>query len=825
MISDNAGLCSERYWCGHPSVEMVDGRIYFYTPEESLRRLKLFRDNTYFAPKVNAGAKLSKNLKWDNINGDDSNGKMTLLSEKELCEFLMGQQGCTSWSAKNTGVELIKTLYSPSTPSYFCLLFCYVETVYSLFHALFNKPYNPLEPNKCCLHIVENLTAELSSNDIPLNMRLIPPQKNSKCSFDYHEPHITGFHNTTTNVLENFHVTNSDSKRSLTIPDKTYTIDELPECALSANECSHSDKVTNIPTSYSQKSLEFVSDKLEKNDEAFENVQSLYNESQYYTRYFPFSENYRTMSYDCSLNKEKNDILQEFKESRCQMTYRRKPLIRSKSQPLYKSYSTSEFAMKSTPTRYSNETLTDFHKLNYKSSLLQSDIEQLQSDNVSQSAKEVVAETSAYHWVSPFFLINRYESTAYCGVCLEKIFLSSAVSAINFPNNNNILIKVYKSLTSTVHTNRVKNVLVNVLCGHTFHGECLLNWFDATCPYCRYQQYPCKPSSCDICGQCRDIKMCLICGFLGCDSINPSDRSFFPTMNRFLEDHHGALFREATTFHAYQHFVDFHHVYAIEIETQRVWDFSRKLYVHRLLQSRTDGKLVEFCPPTLNIQTETKNLSSFSLNNTHSQRERQSCTPFEEGDMTDANHVSYALSEDFNTRLSQKLNEQQDYFSELLQDMNIIFDDIDKDIDTRQKTLREEIRSVKQELHHLNDMLKLEEAKEYDLLREKKTLITEKGNLLSLNNQLTKKFQKLQKGHSHNLECQIKKTNDDNQRLQELNLEIQSLEFHIKTQEELVRTGFIQPTSLILSYSRIKLVFPKKKKKDFVNNMVFNPFM
>ena len=39
------------------------------------------------------------------------------------------------------------------------------------------------------------------------------------------------------------------------------------------------------------------------------------------------------------------------------------------------------------------------------------------------------------------------------------------------------------------------------------------------------------------------------------------------------------------------------HVYAMEITTKKVWDFSRENYVYRLLQNGTDGKLVELQEP------------------------------------------------------------------------------------------------------------------------------------------------------------------------------------------------------------------------------------
>ena len=46
--------------------------------------------------------------------------------------------------------------------------------------------------------------------------------------------------------------------------------------------------------------------------------------------------------------------------------------------------------------------------------------------------------------------------------------------------------------------------------------------------------------------------------------------------------------------HSYDHYIDSKHVYAMEIESKKVWDFSKENYVNRLIQNEIDGKLVEF---------------------------------------------------------------------------------------------------------------------------------------------------------------------------------------------------------------------------------------
>lgn len=61
--------------------------------------------------------------------------------------------------------------------------------------------------------------------------------------------------------------------------------------------------------------------------------------------------------------------------------------------------------------------------------------------------------------------------------------------------------------------------------------------------------------------------MCLLCGHVGCGRY----------AGRHAADHYEQSF----------------HLYAMELETQRVWDYAGDAYVHRLIQNRSDGKLVE----------------------------------------------------------------------------------------------------------------------------------------------------------------------------------------------------------------------------------------
>jgi hypothetical protein len=49
----------------------------------------------------------------------------------------------------------------------------------------------------------------------------------------------------------------------------------------------------------------------------------------------------------------------------------------------------------------------------------------------------------------------------------------------------------------------------------------------------------------------------------------------------------------------------------MEIETKKVWDFSKENYVNRLIQNEIDGKMVEFNPPEELEDQEEHQISSF----------------------------------------------------------------------------------------------------------------------------------------------------------------------------------------------------------------------
>lgn len=114
------------------------------------------------------------------------------------------------------------------------------------------------------------------------------------------------------------------------------------------------------------------------------------------------------------------------------------------------------------------------------------------------------------------------------------------------------------------------------LCNHSFHCSCLAQWnSDSSCPVCRYTLQKGvqdeQTNKCDDCDTSDSLWICLICGHVGC--------------SRYRQ------------MHAQEHWKQTGHTYSLELDSQRVWDYAGDGYVHRLIQNKTDGKVVELPSP------------------------------------------------------------------------------------------------------------------------------------------------------------------------------------------------------------------------------------
>ncbi|KFK42440.1 hypothetical protein AALP_AA2G256700 [Arabis alpina] len=169
--------------------------------------------------------------------------------------------------------------------------------------------------------------------------------------------------------------------------------------------------------------------------------------------------------------------------------------------------------------------------------------------------------------------------------------------------------------------------ILTTMCNHSFHCSCISNWPDSSCPVCRYCQQQPENSVCCVCQTTENLWMCVICGVVGCGRYKGG--------------------------HARRHWEETEHCYSLELETQRVWDYAGDNYVHRLIQSKTDGKLVEL--------------------NSHGSLSKDGCGSFECSDsgMSDAllnSKVDMIISE-YNELLQAQLENQKQYFEKLLQNV------------------------------------------------------------------------------------------------------------------------------------------------------------
>ena len=107
--------------------------------------------------------------------------------------------------------------------------------------------------------------------------------------------------------------------------------------------------------------------------------------------------------------------------------------------------------------------------------------------------------------------------------------------------------------------------VVTTVCSHAFHASCMSNWEDNSCPVCRYTTSPdavtaCHCPGCEETSETAALWACLICGSVGCGRYDGK--------------------------HALEHWRESGHCYAMELRTQRVWDYVRDGFVHRLIQSK-----------------------------------------------------------------------------------------------------------------------------------------------------------------------------------------------------------------------------------------------
>lgn len=233
--------------------------------------------------------------------------------------------------------------------------------------------------------------------------------------------------------------------------------------------------------------------------------------------------------------------------------------------------------------------------------------------------------------------------------------------------------------------------IFTTVCNHTFHLDCILKCQDSPCPVCRYDHAGLNDalSQCHICGSTEYNYVCLICGVVSC--VPPLDdgqgmnllsssasgssgkhsciaigsprqptaatrkaavaASASSTMHPNRSDDFAA--RQFNRSCARKHYDETLHAYALDTQTQHVWDFAGQGYVHRLLQNKQDGKLVEFSDP----------YSMASLERTQS----PGLSETQEGELLHRKLEGYASQ--YYTLLKSQLEQQRIFYEGRLQEL------------------------------------------------------------------------------------------------------------------------------------------------------------
>ena len=191
--------------------------------------------------------------------------------------------------------------------------------------------------------------------------------------------------------------------------------------------------------------------------------------------------------------------------------------------------------------------------------------------------------------------------------------------------------------------------LLTILCQHVFHCACLEKWRGSGCPVCRYTHSPSftfpypRPSledneddpetACAVCAKTENLWICLICGVVGCGRYDSA--------------------------HAYKHYEETSHCYAMDTTTQHVWDYAGDGYVHRLIQSK---------PTASSYDTHASRVADESVTGRRDrdkERERHANEAFrsEGGDSVPREKME-SMANEYTYLLTSQLEGQRRYFEE-----------------------------------------------------------------------------------------------------------------------------------------------------------------
>ncbi|KAJ8907622.1 hypothetical protein NDN08_007732 [Rhodosorus marinus] len=232
-----------------------------------------------------------------------------------------------------------------------------------------------------------------------------------------------------------------------------------------------------------------------------------------------------------------------------------------------------------------------------------------------------------------------------CPICLDVLETGGVTcnfTASLFDNSNTSTSNGEDGLCnkdSDSATGEMRSLIVT-LCGHSMHIHCLAQWGDNSCPVCRFGLEPSPESNtCQECEVSESLWMCLICGHVGC--------------GRRVQQH------------ALLHFKRTSHTFSVEIESGKVWDYVGDNFVHRLIASSSEDKIVEV----------SRNVSTSSVN---SQAVAEVHTAHQS--------LVESVVDSYNRQVTEELDRQRLHYEKQIKEM-------DRDRERRVGKLKEDLKN------------------------------------------------------------------------------------------------------------------------------------
>lgn len=308
---------------------------------------------------------------------------------------------------------------------------------------------------------------------------------------------------------------------------------------------------------------------------------------------------------------------------------------------------------------------------------------------------------------------------------------------------------------------RATTGIMTTFCHHTFHCQCLSKWEGIQCPVCRSSS-----SASPLCASCSSTKnlwICLICGNIGCGRYQRA--------------------------HAYEHFLLTDHIFALDLSTQRVWDYVGDRYVHRLYQNKDDGKLLH-----QDRMNELENEMDLLLEKSPSlslSSSKPSSSMYHD--------IVYSAASLF----SIQLESQKEYFQTQIESLHIEYHEKMQNIIIMQES---NLLEKDKEINLLREQLEQYQSKMDELDKH----IKDKTNALEEEHMISNKLhQVIQKLTQQSKEKQVE--------IEELSGQLSDLYLHLQAQEKIASTHDSSTISLnqpsLIDPGTIQIIDKKKKSR------------